>query len=409
MRESEQRAVWGILGAALMDEGLMLTALGKLRPDAMVGKERLVLDGLRAVAYRGATPSLVVVVGELERLGTLQQVGGGAALSRLLEYATVATNFDAMLGIVNDEAIARAVKHAAEDALLQLGAGMNGPEALDDCEARLLAIRREASAVEPRSIGEILLEMREGTTAGVKTGFRTLDWATGGLRPGTLSVIGARPGVGKTALITAIADHVLAEGGAVAFFSLEMPERQIMERWAARRGAVLAEILRGGSAIDEARGRLEKLPLTIIPPGEPSLLSLRARLRRMSPKPALVVVDYLQLLEPCRQMRNRYELVDQATLELRQQVAREFQVPVLAAAQLNRAMEREHRLRPPRLSDLRESGGIENHADLIALLHRPKGGTPQLAIEKNRYGPDQVGCDLHFERERATYFDVEDR
>lgn len=390
-----------VLSAMMRDEGLMLTALARLRHDAMVGQERHVLDALRKIAFVGGAPSPIVVCEKLREDGLLDVAGGAHGVSSILDAVGVAENLDQHCSIVNREARGRALREVCRKVLEELR--VNVDSALDKAESAIMAIQNdEIQDARPILIGELLPQLLEGIRPGIKTGFWLLDWATNGLGDGWLVTVGARPGVGKTLFGLAIADNVARNGDPVMFISLEMTEKEIMQRIVARSGLV------AGDAVADAA--LNTLPIAIVPPAQMSVVHVRAAIRRSKIKPRLVVVDYLQLVSADNPRERRYEQVDAISRDLKR-AAREFSIPIIALAQVGRATEVGGKQRMPTQADLRESGGIEANADLVVMLHRPDPiNTPtdaEMLIDKNRHGPSKRMCNLFFDEPRTTFYDVD--
>ena len=292
-------------------------------------------------------------------------------------------------------------------------------ECLDDYERAALSIRRELAGAGSGDVDnrETMLELvkdyedaaNEKRPLGLATGFYELDKLIGGLKPQQLFILAARPAVGKTSLALSVIEHLALDGGlAVGFFSLEMSGKELLHRIACSRARVDGLRMNDGSASEQeiqkmalAAGKIVKAPLHICDAGGLTIAQLTVRARRMVQQHGIKIlfVDYLGLLRSGEKGRSRYEettLVSNALKAL----AKELNLPIVALAQLNRDTERE--IRVPRLSDLRDSGAIEQDADIVALLHRDEDQTGEtqtvsVILAKQRSG--RTGkVDLTFHR-----------
>lgn len=364
---------------------------------------------------------LVTVRAQLAQSGTLAAAGGGAYLAELFDGVPRSSNAAAYARVVRDRSICRELHYfgsrLASDAL------RNQPtEILEAAEEDLFAIAERSFTSGPEQISGELKQLvdeseknREGF-AGIRTGFQELDELTGGLRKSDLILVGARPGEGKTSLALNIALAAARAGKRVLFFSLEMPMRQITARLLFSHARVDARQLSRPGMLNEAdRKRLQNsLPLLVemkiyVDDSNVTPVELRSKARQFSRDDGLdlVVLDYLQLMrgaEPgSRRFENRNLEITEISRSLKM-LAKELKVPVLALSQLSRAPEqRTGASTSPRLSDLRESGALEQDADIVIFIHRewkkddaaaddgPVGGrtppTRKLIIAKNRNGP----------------------
>lgn len=254
-------------------------------------------------------------------------------------------------------------------------------------------------------------ERSRGQPQGIATGLRTLDWITHGLRPGQLFVIGARPGVGKTSLALNIAAHVTTQAAApVGFLSLEMTGVELMARLISSASGVPLSLLRSGGAseadlkgVTRAATELVKAPLHIADESGITIAQVKAKARRLHRRHGLklLVVDYLQLIRPSRPNQSRNVEVSEISSSLKS-IAKELGLPLIALSQLNRDSEANNR--EPGLRDLRDSGSIEQDADIVGLLHRPnmESDSVTLNIAKHRQGPCPK-IPLRFDGETFTF------
>lgn len=385
----------------------------------------------------GQPVDAVVVRDELIRRNQLDQVGGIEYLVRLTESVPSSANCEHYARIVRDKGTLRdlirctgEVLEAAYEARQPLG------DILDEAERRFFAVAEQRIRNKPKHLREFMkevvaqIEAREGhVLTGVPSGFTRLDDLTSGFQKGELIIIAARPSMGKTALGLCMAEHMAAdENIPAAFFSMEMGNLQIVERLLCSRGRIDSHHLRRGMLRAEqiqhlvlVAGDLSEKPLYVDDSPGLSVLELRAKVRRLKQMHDIraVFVDYLQLMYDRRASReNRQQEISSISRGLKG-LAREMNLPVIALAQLNRDPERREGNRP-RMSDLRESGAIEQDADVVILLHREsyyqekrangdsvgedeEAGKAELIVAKQRNGPTDT-VELLFNK-RFTRFD----
>jgi len=357
---------------------------------------------------------------ELKTRGDLVAVGGPAYLMGLDQVVPMAANAIEYAEIVKNQSVRRQLARAGHK-IVQLAAQEAGelPALLDEAEREVFQIadkKREGELKPVRELMERTLELLDkmkmastGVT-GMSTGYVDLDLQLTGLHPGELIILAARPGIGKTSLALNIAMHIaLKEEKAVGIFSLEMPSDQLLMRLLASSARVDMKKLRGGrlTAHDEEKfqevaGQLFNAPLYIDDTGALSPFDLRAKCRRLKQKAGqlgVIVIDYLQLMHQKGKVESRQLEVSEISRSLKA-LAKELEVPIVALSQLNRKVE-ERKGGKPMLSDLRESGSIEQDADVVMFIHREddsegEGEAPQpkqgaipveLIIAKQRNGP----------------------
>ncbi|MFO0847025.1 MAG: replicative DNA helicase [Gemmataceae bacterium] len=370
--------------------------------------------------YNDGKPVDLVILHEvLKTRKQLEDVGGIPYLTELWEAAPTAANAEYYARIVRDKAVVRNLIHTSTELLRDAYDGVVGPdELLGQAERKILEIAERGTVGETHDLEKTLkeafdrIDMRMGkpdlAVSGIATGFVDLDNMTAGLQNNELVIIAARPSVGKTAFALNIVRHAAVEERVPVFFvSLEMARVEIAERLLAcqaqvdsfkiRKGALNADDLqRLMRASDQLRGNPRDGQVKVFIDDTPAqgLLRIAANARRLKLRHGLrlVVIDYLQLIEPENRRDPRQEQVAQISRRLKF-LARELQIPVIALAQVNRASEdrQDHR---PRLSDLRESGSIEQDADTVMMLHRPgrvdksvEDNTLEVILEKQRNGP----------------------
>jgi replicative DNA helicase len=359
---------------------------------------------------------------ELKVMGQLASVGGPAYLMALDQGVPLTHNAVQYAEIVRDQALRRRLANVGRE-ILEMASQESGDVEvlLDESERKLFTLAEKRREGDLRAVSELmeqtlnLLDKMKASSSGVtglSTGYLDLDQQLTGLHPGELIILAARPGIGKTSLAMNIAMHAaLKEEKAVAIFSLEMPADQLLMRLLASSARVDMKKLRGGrltqndeEKFQEMAGALYNAPIYIDDSGGLSPFELRAKARRLKqkdPRLSLVVVDYLQLMHQKGKVESRQLEVSEISRSLKQ-LAKELEVPVMALSQLNRKVE-ERKGGKPMLSDLRESGSIEQDADVVMFIHRDdqdEGGADgdegsrsrtvipvELIVAKQRNGP----------------------
>ena len=360
--------------------------------------------------------------------GKLEEAGGDNYVAELAEKVAAPGNARHHAEIVREHAHLRRLLRAAQDIEVWVNDREADAATLSErAESELFKVAHKEQEGDFRKLGDVLfdeadrLEKRitgELKASGVPTGFDDLDEKTGGLQPSNLIILAARPSVGKSAFVANIAENIaVQQNRAVAFFSLEMSESELAQRFIASQSGVKGDLLRKGKLsaegrewkkVNKALNKLDSAPLYIDVTSDLGLLDLRAKARRLHQQElkrnegtekedeglSLIIVDYLQLMRMDERIANRAEQVGQVSRGLKL-LAADLKVPVIALSQLNRANENRPDKRPM-LSDLRESGNIEQDADLVMFLYREdvykkdpneRDGTAEALISKNRNGP----------------------
>jgi replicative DNA helicase len=401
-----------VLGAILLEPNLLPRAVEVLTPEEFYKEaHRKIFAAMIQLFERGEAPDTIMVAETLRRDGVFEEVGGHTVLATLQEEGTVATQFAAYTAIVREKALLREMIRVAREIVEE------GYEETDDVQGlldraeqmlfRISQRRFQRSAFPVREILdaaikhiEMLYHRKEDIT-GLATGFADLDKMTSGLQRSDFVIIAGRPSTGKTAFALNIAAHAAVELQRPALiFSLEMSKEQLVQRLICAEARVDSRNVRSGfmqqgewSRIVNAAGRLHEAPLFIDDTANLSVLEARAKARRIlaEHRLELVVIDYLQLMQGRWRAENRQQEISEISRSLKA-LAKELNVPVVALSQLSRAVEaRGEGL--PRLSDLRESGALEQDADLIMFLARKENapdveaGTTDLVIGKHRNGP----------------------
>lgn len=348
---------------------------------------------------------------ELERRGDLGEIGGPAYIAQMLETVPHAAHAEYYAKIVREKALLRQMIEACQDILRDMYHGHDDVDArVAAAEKRVFDIAEEQQQVDKLALKDILDDTfqrifqrmeQEGAISGLHTGFHGLDEVTSGFQPSELLILAARPSMGKTALVCNFALAVASAGTGVMLFSLEQSALELAERFLSIQARVNGHKLRQGEldeveqhSLMEASNELHEFPLFIDDKAGRTVSQVAAICRRMKRRHhiGLVIIDYLQLIESDDKNLSREQQISTITRRLKF-LSKDLSVPVIALAQLNRSVEQREDKRP-RLADLRESGAIEQDADIVMFLHRPEAYDPEdrpgeadLIVAKNRNGP----------------------
>jgi replicative DNA helicase len=401
-----------VLGALLLHPDAVADVTFLKGEDFYLPRHQVIYESILAAANGRRATDPIVVGEELSRRGQLADVGGHEQLLDLMESVVTAAGIQYHAEIVREKAIARRLLETCLDvARRAYDNELDAKELLDEAERQIFEISRMDKASEAVSISDVLqdtfaridkLRERGGRVTGLGTDYYDLDDLTGGLQPGELIIVAARPSMGKTSFALNLTERIACHPAPVAFFSLEMSKQQVIQNMLCCRAQVDGQALRKGRITDQQYKRLQEEATRLYEtkifvddtPGI-SITQLRAKCRRLKQKHhiQMVVVDYLQLMSAGGRVESRQQEISEISRGLKA-IARELAVPVVALSQLNRDVENrdDHR---PRMSDLRESGAIEQDADVIVLLHRDEyykpteqnAGLAQIIIAKQRNGP----------------------
>lgn len=363
---------------------------------------------------------LITVAQRLKDGGQLEGIGGLGYLSALPDAVPSAANLEYYLEIVLEKHLLRRMVNTCQTVISRVyGFEGDADELLDEVERDILHISEEREKVEilgmPELIGKAIKNLerrleRQGELDGLPSGFGEFDKMTNGMRPGEMIVIAARPSMGKTSLAMNIAEHVAVDKGhAVGVFSLEMTAESLVERMLCSRSEVNLRDIRDGffaerelPRLTDAAQHLVAAPLHIDDTPGLSILQLRARARRMHQQHGikLVVIDYLQLLhsESRKARDNRQQEVAEISSGIKG-LAKELKIPIIVLSQLNRELDKD-KSRKPKLSDLRESGAIEQDADVVGLLYKPPEGDEDDGESVPRDQPDGISIKLLIAKQR---------
>jgi replicative DNA helicase len=379
-----------VLGAILQSNEAFLKCLELLRPDHFYrDAHRKIFAAAQGLFARGEPVDLITATNELRRRDELEEVGSAAFLTSLVEAVPTAANVSYHARIIRDKALLRQLIDVATG-IVGLGyAGQEeAEEVLEEAEQQIFEISEERvrrSFLPLKSILKDAFEQverlydRKTQVTGVPTGFADLDMRTAGLQPSELIIIAGRPSMGKTSFALNIARNAsIDEQIPVGIFSLEMSKEQVVQRMLSSEAEVDSNRIRTGylresdwPKLTNAAGRLSEAPIFIDDSAAISVIELRAKARRLKAEHniGLVVIDYLQLISGRLRSENRQQEVSEICRALKA-MAKELKVPVVALSQLARRTEEREEGRP-QLSDLRESGAIEQDSDVVIFLYRP--------------------------------------
>jgi len=411
--EAEQSVLGAILLADTTLYGLVINE--GLKPEQFYREQHATIYRAMLRLYEESREiDALTVTEELKQSGELEQVGGPAMVDALAGAAPAAGNVREYARIVQSNALLRRLLATTQ----QIQANVWNHEAparelVEWAERDILEVGHDDRQKDFRAVGEVLhdemdklhrLSLEHTALTGTPSGFKDLDEITGGFQSGNLIILAARPSMGKSALVTNIAENAALEHGKpVALFSLEMSEAELAQRFVASQARIRGEELRKGRVAEnrwpkilEACQRLSDAPLYVDDSSDIGILELRAKARRLHQQSenglGLIILDYLQLMRADSRVENRVEAVGQMSRGLKI-LARELEVPVIALSQLSRAVESRTDKRPI-LSDLRESGNIEQDADLVMFIYRDeyydreseREGEADIIIAKHRNG-----------------------
>jgi replicative DNA helicase len=403
--EAEQ----SVLGAILLEGGNALDRIEGVisEADFYRHEHRLIFEAVRKLAGAGSTIDVITAAEALEGAGSLERIGGLPYLGELAQNTPSAANIKRYAEIVKARASQRQLMTLASEILAScMAPGADVTDIVgkaDSAMVQLLGAGSDEPVLLYDAMADAIADIDERATgsrpSGLQTGMADFDALTGGLEPGQLVIVAARPSVGKTAFGLNLADHVTQDGHTVAFFSLEMTRRELTQRLIALRTDVSVALQRSGqldeeqwSRVSACQGKADGHRLFMIDRPSIGVAYVRAVARRIKRQKGLdlLVVDYLGLMRG--EGQNRTQEIGSLSRGLKA-LAKELHVPVIALAQLNRGVEGRTDKRPL-LSDLRDSGEIEQDADIVAMLHREElydadqkwHGVAELLVRKNRNG-----------------------
>lgn len=424
-----------LLGSILIDTEALGRVADKIHADDFYDPRHSIVYSSMLALYNGHKPiDLLTLSNELEEKKLLQKAGGSSYLTELTNSVPTSAHIEQYAQIVMQKSTRRKLISAASD-ITNLGFNEDGDgdELLSKAEAMVFAVSQGNAKQELASIESILTESfdrldelhkNKSKMRGVPTGFRDLDNILAGLQPSDLVILAARPSMGKSTLAMNIAHHVATkEKSSVLVFSLEMSKEQLVDRLLAAEAGIDAWNIRTGNLSDQdfeklgrAMGTLSEASIFIDDSPMATILEMRTKARREQQKRplGLVVVDYLQLMSGTSRANseNRVQEISEISRGLKA-IARELNVPVLALSQLSRSVENRNP-QIPQLSDLRESGSIEQDADVVAFMYREDYYNPEtdrehitdIFIKKHRNGPTGK-IELYFNPERLQFLSID--
>ncbi|MEA5060089.1 MAG: replicative DNA helicase [Clostridia bacterium] len=422
-----------ILGSMLISKAAVEQAMEVLRAqDFYFSKHQDIFTAMRDIYTRGGAVDTVTLLDALQRAGTLEALGGAPYITELSVYVPSAANAPHYIRIVSERSVLRQLMEAGGRIAAEAAAGEKPLEVLlNDAERAIFNISMKKSQDTMIHIRDTVIACYDrlgelmkhpGQLTGVPTGFADLDNVTSGLQGGDLVILAARPSMGKTAFALNIAQNAATRGKrTVCIFSLEMPREQLVQRMLCSESGVNMQAVRTGQISDD---QLLRIAQSLEPvaganiyiddtPGC-SVAEVRSKSRRLKSKAGLdmLVIDYLQQMDMGSSQQNQTLRVSETTRALKI-LARELNVPILLLSQLSRAPEQRSDHRPV-MSDLRDSGGIEQDADLIMLLYRPAfydegaDATTEVILAKHRNGPTCT-VRLAWLSEYTRFSDITDR
>jgi replicative DNA helicase len=408
----------GVLGGMLLSKDAIADVIDVVKGrDFYQPKHEQVFDAILDLYGRGEPADAVTVANELTKRNELSRIGGPAYLHTLMESVPTAANAGYYAEIVHERAILRRLVEAGTR-ITQMGYATEGSdidEIVNRAQSEIYSVTEQRAGEDYAPLADIMegaldeiesIANRSGQMTGVPTGFADLDSLTQGLHPGQMVIVAARPAMGKSTIGLDFARSCSIKNGLTsAIFSLEMGRNEITMRLLSAEARVPLHHMRSGTMTDDDWSRLARrmgevsaAPLFIDDSPNMSMMEIRAKCRRLKQRHdlRLVIVDYLQLMSGgngSRRPENRQQEVSEMSRNLKL-LAKELEVPIVAIAQLNRGPE-QRTDKKPMMSDLRESGSLEQDADVVILLHRedayeresPRAGEADLIIAKHRNGP----------------------
>ena len=408
--EAEQ----SVLGGMLLSQEAVADVLEVVSGvDFYTLKHELIFDAVVTLFGRGEPTDVIAVTDYLNKQGTLLKAGGADYLHSLTSFVPTAANASYYGKIVSDKAILRRLIEAGTR-IAQSGYESQGEveELVNQAQSEIFSVANQSSKEDYVGLSDSLevairdielAQNRGGEMTGIPTGFTNLDSFTHGLHPGQLVIVAARPAVGKSTFALDLARHAsVKKNQATIFFSLEMGRSEIAMRMLSAQSSIYLQSMRKGTLTEgdwaklaAVRGEINDAPLYIDDSPNMSLVEIRAKCRRLAQQVDLkmVVIDYIQLMTSGKKVESRQQEVSEFSRALKL-LAKELNIPVVALSQLNRQAE-QTKDKKPELSHLRESGSLEQDADVVILLHRegifekdhPRAGEADLILAKQRNGP----------------------
>ncbi len=431
-----------VLGAVMLDRDAMPDIIDLLRPDSFYHEShQIIFEAMQQLFNQAKTIDLLTMHEELLKMGKLQDIGGPAYLAELTERVASAANIEYHARIIAQKHIKRELIRVSTKTITNaFDDTIDVFELLDESERNLFDITQQNLNRSYESLSSLAgkaqrkmeeLALRDESVTGVPSGYTHLDKLTSGWQPSDLIIVAARPGMGKTSFTLALAKNAaLLHNKGVAFFSLEMSDVQLTQRLISMESGVELSKLRTGKLAEEEWRRfngavedLSEVPIYIDDTPAINIFELRAKCRRLKIKHdiQMVMVDYLQLMTGGVDKKNgtREQEISSISRALKS-MAKELEIPVIALSQLSRAVETRSSDKRPQLSDLRESGAIEQDADLVSFIYRPEyydihsdemdqslAGVAEIIVAKHRNGPTDT-IKLKFVKEYTRFENLDE-
>jgi replicative DNA helicase len=423
-----------VIGSLLIDSSGVSRVAATLRADDFSRPAHAhIYQAIIDLYARHQAIDFLTVTSELQRVGKLTEIGGQAYLTALITHTPTSAHVEHYAALVERDAVRRRLMSAANEIaeIAFVGEKETIQELIDRAEELLFRVSEQRLHRDLVPIQQLVAEYHEkieeirenrDLALGVRTGFAALDMVLGGLQGSDLCIVAGRPGTGKTSWLLTVAADVARRGGTVAVFSLEMSGEQLLQRLIASRTGISSQQLRMGQIRTErefdmivrAIADLSEMPMYVDDTPGITPFELRTKVRRLHAECGvdLVLVDYLQLMQGGSRTENRVQEISLISRSLKS-LARELEVPVIAASQLSRAVEG-RKDKHPQLADLRESGSIEQDADIVMFLYREelynkhtdRQNITEVDVAKHRHGPTQ-SIDLVFVAHETRFRDVE--
>lgn len=426
--EAEQ----SVLGAMMLSKDAMADVIETVRADDFYKPAHETIFDVTVRLYNSGNPvDALTVSSELQRDGSIGRIGGAEYLHTLIAMVPSAASAGYYARLVREQSILRKLVEAGTR-IAGMGYDADGSQVddiVDSAQSEIFAVTERRNSEDYLPIGDVMertideieaSSARDGSMLGIPTGFRELDDLTGGFQKGQMVVIAARPAIGKSTLgLDICRAAAIGAGKASVIFSLEMSREEITKRLlSAEAGVKLSKLTKGPMGpndwerLAQTAATISKAPLFIDDSPNMSLMEIRAKCRRLKQQHdlQLVVIDYLQLMSSGRKVESRQQEVSEFSRALKL-LAKEIEVPVIAISQLNRGAEQRGD-KKPMLSDMRESGSIEQDADIVILLHREdaydrdnRPGEADFIVAKHRSGPTDVIA-VAFRKDFAHFADM---
>lgn len=425
-----------VLGSCMLDKNAIIKVADLINPEDFYNAEHQKIYSAILELYEKNQPiDILTVSNKLKNHEQLSDIGGSTYLTELINFVPSATHITHYAQIIREKKVLRDLVSTSGDIFEQVFNSQEDPEyLLDQIEQKIFSIGQKVRNYFFTIIKDLIPEAmkrlekaheRKDGITGITTGFKKLDFLLSGFQKSDLVILGARPSMGKTALVLDMARSAAKAGHGIALFSLEMSKEQIMDRIISSEAKVPLWRLRTGRLTDEmdfqmiqiALDSLSEMKIFIDDTPTMNILQIRSMARRLQMEHALdmVIIDYVQLITPVRHSENVVQQFTEISHGLKA-LARELNVPVLALSQLNRAVD-QREIKRPKLSDLRETGSWEQDADIVMFIYRPdkdkinpsidEVNAAQIVVGKHRNGP--LGeVDLKFDPEKVSFVEIDE-